>query len=63
MQNWLAKSVLGMRAERCVSVAGDRIPVAVCVAVYICTASVYREGESEECIGIFRDERCYINVN
>lgn len=56
-------SVLGIHAERCVSAVGDGIAVSVYVAVYICTASVYREGEFVKCIGIFGDERCYINVN
>ena len=55
--------MLGIRAERCISAVGDGIAVSVYVAVYICTASVYREGEFLKFIGIFRDERCYINVN
>lgn len=56
-------SVLGIRTERCISAVGGGIAMSVYVAVYICTASVYREGEFVECIGVFRDERCYLNVN
>lgn len=45
------------------SAVGEGIAVSVYVAVCICTGSVYKEGEFVKCIGIFRDERCYINVN
>lgn len=55
--------MLGIHTERCISAVRDGVAVSVYVAMCICTASVYREGEFVKCMGIFRDERCYINVN